>query len=114
MSLTSRAKHPTQVSNHKLSPSFPAASLSSCKWPVFMTLGTKDTPKTQEESILNLGCPQGRQSPLRTEVRGESSLRSSKAMGMWRQTIPPLQAEKPSSRTVWGPPSSPCPGADAF
>ena len=28
-----------------------------------MTLGTKDTPKTQEESILkagSLGCPQGR------------------------------------------------------
>ena len=94
--------HTTQVSNYKLSPSFPAASLSSCEWPVFMTLGTKDTPKTQEESILkagSLGCPQGRQSPLRTEICGESSLRSSKAMGTWRQTIPPLQAETPSSRT---------------
>lgn len=56
MSFTSRAKHPTQVSNHKLSPSFPqAASLSSCEWPVFMTLGTEDTPKTREESILKAG-----------------------------------------------------------
>ena len=94
--------HTTQVSNYKLSPSFPAASLSSCEWPVFMTLGTEDTPKTREESILkagSLGCPQGRQSPLRTEICRESSLRSSKAMGTWRQTIPPLQAEMPSSRT---------------
>ena len=75
------------------------------RWPKywsFMTLGTKDTPKTQEESILkagSLGCPQGRQSPLRTEICGESSLRSSKAMGTWWQTIPLLQAETPSSRT---------------
>ena len=112
MSPTSRAKHTTQVSNHKLSPSFPAASPSSWEWPLFMSLGTKDTPKTQEESILKagpLGCPQGRaavdscqlnrQSPLRTEICGESSLRSSKALGTRWQAIPPLQAEKPSSRT---------------